>query len=81
MDSGASLHVMSKCDLTPEEQGTIQKSTDPSVIMTAHGTIQTAEEATVCVCDLDMFVQGQLLQASAVVLSLGKIVRRNRLFV
>ena len=31
VDSGASLHMMSKSDLTPEEQGTLQKSSDPSI--------------------------------------------------
>ena len=51
MDSGASLHMKSESDLTPEEQETIQKSKDPSVIMTANGT---TEEATVNVCDKDM---------------------------
>ena len=47
MDSGASLHVMSKNDLTPEEQETIQKSKDPSVILSAYGTTHTTEEETV----------------------------------
>ena len=36
MDSGASLHMISQSELTPEEQETIQKSKDPSVIMTAN---------------------------------------------
>ena len=33
MDSGASLHMMSKSDLTQEEQETVQKSKDPPVIL------------------------------------------------
>ena len=37
----------------------MQKSEGPSVIMTANGTTHTTEEATVYVCDLDMFVQVQ----------------------
>ena len=45
---------MSKNQLTPEDQETIQKSKDPSIIVTAKGTAHTTEEATVCVCDLDM---------------------------
>ena len=40
--------------------------------MTANGTTHTTEEATVCICDLDMFVQVQLLKASPAALSLGK---------
>ena len=54
---------MSESDLTPEEQETIQRSKDPSV-MTANGTARTIGEATVCVCDLDIFVEGQLLKES-----------------
>ena len=57
VDSGASLHMMSKSDLTPEQQDKIQKSKDPSVTMNANGTTHTTEEATVYVCVLDMFVQ------------------------
>ena len=45
MDSRATLHMMSKRDLTPEEQGTIQKSNDPSVI-TANGIARATEEGT-----------------------------------
>ena len=60
VDSGASLHVMSKSNLTPEEQEAILKSKDPSVIMSAHGTSHTTEEATVSAFDLDMFVQVQV---------------------
>ena len=55
------MHMMSKSDLTPAEQETIRTSKDPSVIMTATGTTHTTEEATVYVCDLDMFAQVQLL--------------------
>ena len=65
--------MMSKSDLTPEEQETVQQSKDPSVIMTANGTTHTTEKATVCVCDLGMFVQVQLLKESPAVLSLGKL--------
>ena len=57
VDSGASLHMVSKSDLTTEEQETIQKSKDPSDTMTASGTIHTTEEAMVCVCDADMFIE------------------------
>ena len=55
VDSRASLHMMSRIDLTPEEQETIRKN-KVSVVMTAS---HTTEEATVHVCYLDMFVQVQ----------------------
>ena len=70
VDSGASLHMMRKSALTPEEQDTIQKSKDPSVMMTASGTTHIMEEATVHVFDLDMFVQAPFLKESPTVLSL-----------
>ena len=60
MDSGASLHMIGESGLTPEKQQTIRKSKGPSVIMTANGSTQTTEEATVFVSDLDMFVEVQL---------------------
>ena len=54
--------MMIKSDLTPEEHRLIQKSKDPSVIMTANGTAHTTEEATEYVYNLDMIVQVQLLR-------------------
>ena len=47
VDQGASRHMMSKNNLTPEEQETIQKSKGPPVVMTASGMTHTTEEATV----------------------------------
>ena len=70
VDSGASLHVMSKNDLTPEGRET---SKDPLGIVTANGTTHKIEEATVYVCDLDMFVQDQLMKESPAVLQLCKL--------
>ena len=44
VESEASLHMMSKSDLTPEEQETIRKSKDPSVTMTANGTTRQKKQ-------------------------------------
>ena len=63
--------------MTPEEQETIQKSKDPSVISTPSGTTHTTEEPIVSVCDLDMFVQVQVSKESPAVLSLGKMCEEN----
>ena len=41
--------------------------------MTAYGTTQTTEEATVHACDLDMFIEIQRLEESPAVLSLDKL--------
>ena len=69
--------MMSKNDSTPQEPEMVQKSKDPSVIMTANSTTHTTEEATVHVCDLDFFVQVQLLRESPAVLSLRKLCEAN----
>ena len=73
VDTGTSLHMMSKSDLTPEQQESIQKTKGPSVSMIARVTTHTTEEATVYVCDLDLFVQIQLLTESPAELSLGNL--------
>ena len=72
-----SLHLVSKSDLTPEEQETMQKSNDPSVIMTATGTSHATGEATIHVCDLDMFVQGHFVTESPAALSLGYCAKKT----
>ena len=74
-ETGASLQMMSKRDLTPEEQETIQKSKDSSVIMTSNDTTHTIEKGTVCA--LNMFVQVQFFKESPAVLSLGKLCEEN----
>ena len=50
------MHMMSKVDLTPEEQETMTVSKKPTTVVTARGTIRTTEQATVYVKDLNMFV-------------------------
>ena len=45
--------------------------------MAASGTVHTTEEATVCICDLGMFVRVQLLKESPAALSLGKLCEEN----
>ena len=45
--------------------------------MGANGSTHTTGEATVYVCDLDMFVQGQSLKESPATLSLGKLCHEN----
>ena len=71
---------MTKSDLALEDQVTIRKSKDPSVIMTANGTTHTTEEATVHVYDLDVFVQFQWLKESLAELSVWKDCARRAVF-
>ena len=73
VDSRASMHMVSKKDLNPAELETVRVSECPTTVMTANGKVQTREEATVCVKQLDLFVTAMLLEDTPAVLSLGKL--------
>ena len=73
VDSGASLHVVSKRDLNSAELETMRISKNPTTVMTANFEVQTKEEATVYVKELDLFVTVMLLEETPAVLSLGKL--------
>ena len=73
VDSGASMHMLSKKDLSSNEMDTLRKSRTPSRVVTANGEVQTNEEAQVYVQVLDLFVTVQLLEETAAVVSLGKL--------
>ena len=73
VDSGASMHMLSKKDLSSDEMDTLQRSRTPTTVVTANGEVQTDEEAQVYVQDLDMFFTVQLLEETPAVLSLAKI--------
>ena len=51
VDSGASMHMLSKKDLNSAELGTVRVSRNPTTVMTANGEVQTKY-----VYDLDLFV-------------------------
>ena len=55
--SGASLHMMSKSELTSGEKDAIGRSREPTVITTANGKAESTEEAAVHVNDLDALLQ------------------------
>ena len=61
VDSGASMHMVSKKDLDEVELETVRISKNPRVVMTANGEVLAKEEATVCVHELDLFVTVMLL--------------------
>ena len=48
VDSGASMHMISKKDLSDAEMDTLTKSCSPTIVITANGEVQTHEEATFC---------------------------------
>ena len=72
VDSGASMHMISKKDLNSTELETVTTSRSPTTVMTANGEVQTHEEATVYVQELDIFLTMKVLEDTPAVLSLGK---------
>ena len=77
VDSGASMHVMSMTDVSPEELETVKVCRLPTTVMTATGSIDTTEEGIVCGKDLDMLVTVQLLEDTPEVLNLGEPCEEN----
>ena len=73
VDSGASMHMVSEKDLNSAELEIMRASRSPTTVMTANGEVQTKEEATMCVKQLDSLVEVMLLQETSAVLSLGKL--------
>ena len=77
VDSGASMQMISKKDLNEAEMVTLTKSCSPTIVMTANGEVQTHEEATVYVKELDIFLTMKVLDNTPAVLSLGKLCDEN----
>ena len=67
------MHMLSRKDLSSAELETLQRSRNPETVVTANGEVQTHEEATVYVHDLELFVTAQILEDTPAVLSLGKL--------
>ena len=68
------MHVISKKDLNDAEMDTLTKSCSPTIVITANGEVQTHEEATVYVKELDIFLTVKVIEN---VLSLGKLCDEN----
>ena len=56
---------------------TLTKSCSPTIVTTANGEVQTHEEATVYVKELDIFLTMKVLENTPAVLSLGKLCDEN----
>ena len=80
VDSGASMHMISKKDLSEAEMDTLTKSCSPTIVITANGEVQTHEEAIVYVKELDIFLTMKVLENTPAVLSLGKLCDEKRVF-
>ena len=66
------MHMLSKKDLNSAELETVTTSKSPTTVITANGKVQTNEEATVYVKELDVFLTMKVLEDTPAVLSLGK---------
>ena len=76
VDSGASMHMISKKDLSSAEMDTLTKSCSPTTVTTANGEVQTHEEAAVYVKELDIHILTmKVLENTPAVLSARKALR------
>ena len=67
------MHKISKNHLNSAEMDTLTTSRSPTTAITANGEVQTHEEATVYVKELDLFLTMKVLENTPAVLSLGKL--------
>ena len=72
------MHMLSKKDVSSGEVDTLRKSTNTTTGITANEEVQTHEEATVSVHDLELFVTVQILKDTFAV-PLGKLCEEHRL--
>ena len=80
VESGASMHVMGKKDLSSDELETLRRSRNPTTVVTANGEVQTNEEAQVCFYDLDLVVKVQLLEDTPALISFGKLCEEHGIY-
>ena len=73
VDSGASMCMLSRKDPFSAELETVRISRYPTSVITPNGEVQTHEEATVYVRELDTFLTLKILKDTPAVLSLGKL--------
>ena len=71
------MHMISKKDLSDAEMDTLTKSCSPTIVIAANGEVQTHEEATVYVKELEKFLTMKILDNTPAVLSLGKLCDEN----
>ena len=69
MDSGAWMRMITKKDLNSAEMNILTKSCSPTIVITANGEVQTNEEGTGYVKELDLILDGELLDDTPTVLS------------
>ena len=68
VDSSASMQMISKKDLSDAEMDTLTKSCSPTIVINANGEVQTHEEATVYVKELEKYLTMKVLENTPAVL-------------
>ena len=76
VDSGASMHMLSRKDLNAAELENARVWKSPTTVVTASGEVQTNEEATMYVKEFDLFVTLKLLEHTSTLTR--RILRRTR---
>ena len=69
------MHMISKKDLNGAEMDTLTKSCSPTIVITVKGEVQTHEEATVYVKELDIFLTLKVLENTPAVFVARKALR------
>ena len=69
------MHMISKKDLNSAEMDMLTKSCSPTMVITANGEVQTHEEATVYVKELDIFLTVKSPRENASILIARKALR------
>ena len=77
VDSGASMHMISKKDSSNAVMETLRKSCSPTIVITANGEVKTHEEAIVYVKELEVFLTVKVIENTPAVLSLGNLCDEN----
>ena len=72
------MHMISKKDLNSAEMDTLTKSCSLSIVTTANGEVQTHEEATVYVKELEKILTMKVLENTPAVMSFGKLCDEHR---
>ena len=67
------MHMISKKDVNSAELETLTTSRSPTTVIPANGEMQTHEEATVCVKELEKVLTMKVFEDEPAVLSLGKL--------
>ena len=71
------MQMISRKDLNSAELETVTTSRSPTTVFTANGEVQTREDATVYVKELDTFLTMKVLEDTPADLWLGKLCDEN----